>query len=264
MATPDPPSPLQESLNAIQARLNGTDQKLAALENTVSSLTMLKSAQEQPGRGEPEKQNPFWEFLKTLAGAVVIFAVPVYAAGWGFLYRYYRGFGLNISDLDIPLYETLIYSFRAFFDKPIWTVCALAALMTGLILNARLGNRLRAIPREMAVFVFLAAYVLGTYGLFLLGARSGHKHASEDMMADSSTLPFVAILVNAEAFQRDGQDYLKFDKTEFKLLLHANKQYFFFRPLKGQESTNSFPNRNIEVYVIADDKIRVIHLQRSI
>src|SRR5712664_2805876 len=114
MDTPDQLSRLQERLNAIQTRLDGTDQNLSELEKSVSSTcaemlrhssTIMKSAQEiltkfealnqdsvKANRAEPEKHDPLWEFLKTLAGAVVIFAVPVYAAGWGFLFRYYTGF----------------------------------------------------------------------------------------------------------------------------------------------------------------------------
>jgi hypothetical protein len=237
---------------------------MKSAQEILTKFEALNQDSVKANRAEPEKHEPLWEFLKTLAGAVVIFAVPVYAAGWGFLFRYYRGFGVSISDLDVPLYETLIYSFRAFFDKPLWMVGALAvALATGLILNASSAKRLRASPRGMAVF--LAAFVLLTYGLFRWGARIGREHANQDMMADSSTLPFVAILVNAEAFQRDGQDYLKFDKMEFKLLLHANKQYFFFRPLKRQGSTELFPNnQNIEVYVVPDDKVRIVRVQRGV
>lgn len=286
MATPDPLSPLRESLSTIQARLNGTEQKLAALENTVSSTSketllqcssIMKSALEilikienqkqesaKTDKPEAEKHDTIWEFFKTLAGTVVIFAIPVYAAGWGFLYRYYKGFGLSISDLDIPLYETLIYSFRPFFDKPTWTVCALAVVFViGLILNLSSVKRLRRSPLREAVLLVL--FVVSTYGLFRWGTWVGRERANQDMMVDSSTLPFVAILVNAEAFQRDEQDYLKFDKTEFKLLLHANKQYFFFRPLKRSGSTSTLSNiQNIEVYVIPDDKIRVVRVQRGV
>jgi len=285
MPAPDSLSVIQETLNTIQRSLGGIEQRLATLESTVSStsketllecsrvtkatleiVTKIAAQKEDPGRAdknESEKHDSIWEFFKTLAGALVVFAVPVYVAGWGFLYAYYQDFGLGVSDLDIPLYETLIYSFRPFFDKPIWTVCALAVIFViGFILNSSSAKRLRRSPVREAVLLVL--FVLSTYGFFRWGEWVGQEHANQDMMVDSSTLPFVAILVNAEAF-RDGQDYLKFDKTEFKLLLHANKQYFFFRPLKRQGNGDLLSGtQNVEVYVIPDDKIRIVRVQRGV
>lgn len=277
MAISDPLAAMHEKLNALHAQLQATTEKCADLSSSLDRVSAHVSALEKGIQATvtkteeliqklaaQEKQEPLGELLKTLASATVVLAIPVYAAGWGFLYRYYKSFGLNISDLDLPLYETMVFSLRVFFDSPISVFFVLVGfLVVAGVLSAAPARRLLTAPGGLVVFLLLL--LLSSFWLSRWGMDVGRELASKDMMEDSPTLPLVAILVDAEAFQKDAQDYLKFDKSEFKLLLYTNGRYFFFRPVKSDTSTNvSFQSRKVEVFAIPDDRVRVVRILRGV
>lgn len=284
MTSPDPSHSMSDTLNAVQAKLDAIDQNLTSLDKGLSpnyeqivlyaaaisnSLAILVarttgSAQHpgEEGRDASKEHEPMRELLKTLASASVILAVPLYAAGWAFLYEYYKRFGLNISDLDLPIYETLVFSLRVLCDNWLSTLCLIAGFLFFALVVHVARKFLATSPGTV---VFLLALLLLGYALSRRGAAVGQVHAGQDMMEDNPNLPLVAVLVDAEAFQKDGQDYLKFDKLEFKLLIHANGRFFFFRPLK-QQTTTALPsgNQSVKVFVIPDKQVRVVRVQRGV
>ncbi len=85
-----------------------------------------------------ETEEPLVELLKNLAGAAVVLAALLCAAGWSSLHAYYASFGVDLGDLDIPLYHALIYSLPVIFHS-LWSGLGILGgiILLGIVLSAK-------------------------------------------------------------------------------------------------------------------------------
>ncbi len=243
---------------------------------------LLADADANPGTAE--KKHPFLELVSLITGATVLLAALLYAAGWSYLYQYYRSFGIRVSELNLSVNDALIYSLTVIFNDR-WSVF-------GLVLVIVIGSAILMIPwvsqrllKPVAIGLFLVVILIFGFCLSQKGVRLGEAQAREDMKLEGGTLPNVRLHVIPEAVTSNGEtkgqtagqnanndtiDHSldvagakeeEFAKAGFRLLIHANQQYYLFRPLKN---TQSQPASNIDIYVVPDSRVRTIHIQRGI
>jgi hypothetical protein len=141
-------------------------------------------------------------------GAIVL-ATPLYVAGWSYLYHYYRTFGVNVSDLNLSTYQTMIYSIDA-IPKVKWvSVVPFAGpfVLVVILLLVRVlvmpttpapgaSAALKGIRSLGGPLIFLVAFLVLTWGVALKGAHRGDEMAREDMKEASATHPIVALAVD--------------------------------------------------------------------
>lgn len=212
---------------------------------------------------DSQKTEPLLELFKNVAGASLILAALLYAAGWTSLHMYYKSFGLDVTELDVPIYHALIYSLPVLFDGWASALIVLGSvILVGILLSIKSVRKHIATPAGTAV-AFTALLVVG-FLLSMWGARVGRQHAQRDLNASTSTLPTIAIELEVPAGSGRSKD-MDFDKLEFKYLAHAKTNYYLFRPFGPVEVSNlSLPASNVEVYVIPDSRVRKIRLQRGV
>jgi hypothetical protein len=114
------------------------------------------------------------------------------------------------------------------------------------------------------------------------GSDLGRAQATADMLVTSPNLPNVQVKTEAELPTAVGTGpaagkVLKgketvvapdeettednFDQPGYRLLIHANGQYYLFRPLKQVPGQ---PTSNLDIYVIPDARVRRVYIQRGI
>jgi hypothetical protein len=213
---------------------------------------------------EEEVKAPLLALFKGVASASLILAALLYIAGWTYFYQYYKYFGLNVSDLDLPLYHALLYALPVLFDS-FWSAAVTIILIAlgGILLNLAWVEQRMSTPlgTGVAFIVLLAAGFI----LSLWGAHVGRATASRDLVADRSMLPSVALQIEPEKSPDDSEDVAQFDRLEFKLLTHANGQYYVFRPFKeAGPVTGKLPSANVEVFAFPDSRVKKVRIQRGV
>ena len=142
----------------------------------------------------PAREIPL-DALKRIAEISVVAGALLYTAGFGYLYRYYRSFGLSFSDLSIPVQETLVFAFTvAFHSLKSFGLCALLVLPTVFLARFR-----RFVGTTLGATIFLLALLGCAYGLYLSASSIGYEEAYSDLTnAHNSRLPSVAVLLAPE------------------------------------------------------------------
>lgn len=211
----------------------------------------------------------FLDLISGMAGSAVIFGGFLYVGGWSYLYQYYRSFGLELSDVDIPVYDALIYSLPVIFHNKLVTVLIFAlVLIIGLVFNSKWMKA----KLPVAVSLLFMVILVTVYGLSRYGAKLGNEKARSDMVLETSNLSTVAIQVSPESSEMNKDDVAamnrkddieamsRLDKLEFKLLAHKKGQYFILRPFKGP----SIEGTNVELIVIPESRVLKLRVQRGV
>ena len=268
---------LAEALNVQTVRELATNEHFLLAQNCY----LLAEAKAKPDTAE--KKHPFLELISWIAGATVLFAALLYAAGWSYLYQYYKSFGIRVSELNLPVNDALIYSLTVIFNDG-WSVFGfvLPIIIAAVVLTIRRVSQ--KLLKPIAVGVALVLILVIGFCLSRKGAKLGEAQAREDMKVESANLPNVRLNVihetpssGATGIQttdqktktETGGEQLdvadskeqQFAQAGFRLLIHANQHYYLFRPLKNNPSQ---PASNLDVYVVPDSRVRSTYLQRGL
>ena len=207
-------------------------------------------------------RNTFLPVLKAVAETAIVVAAILYAAGWSYLYGYYKSFGISISNLDLSVPDALIFSFRVFFDNPAFAAGLTILVLLGVFFLSR-SYRVRMLAPGMEALLLLIALFLTAGALSILGARIGERNARSDMVESSSTLPTVALTIDASECSQLGSRCREFDKLEYKLLAHTKGNFYFFPPLKIENNQRDFPSGNLTMYAVPETKVARVRIQRG-
>jgi hypothetical protein len=206
----------------------------------------------------PAAEEDSLAFLKSLADASAVFVGFTYIGGWSYLASYYGTFGLNPLDLDLPLpvvCTTAVY----LLVTAEWPLLVIAAPSLGWIF---FGHHLKRLPHPRGVTAVILALLLlaaSTAGVF-----DGRQRATDDMLIDSSELPYVSFSSRlAKTDQPSCVDYQTYGSFDCKLLLHSKGTYYFFTPVpKPDEGLTSVGMLN--VYTLADSDVTGVHILRGL
>ena len=76
-----------------------------------------------------------FSFLKLIAEASAVFIGVMFVAGWSYLASYYKTFGLNPMELDIPVPVVATIALHMLYDSK-WPLPLLAAILAALAIGA--------------------------------------------------------------------------------------------------------------------------------
>lgn len=202
----------------------------------------------------------FFELFKNIAGASLVLAALLYVAGWTHLKQYYKAFGLDILELGIPLYNILIYSVPViFYNNWSWMVILGGILILGIALN---NEWLKSKSQSaLGSSLMVITIMLMGLGLSRWGAYVGLKKAHQDLLLTTSDLPTIAVDIMPEQNKQGNSEDNGFNSLEFKLLMHTKDNCYFFKPVSKEYN---FPVGQVDLYVIPNNRIRRIHIQRGI
>ena len=196
---------------------------------------------------------------KAMGEAAAVFVALTFIDGWSYLSSYYKTFGLNPLELDIPVPVVSTISIYVLYQA-VWPLFALGLLALALVLVA---PRLQRLNRATTAALF---------GLLLLisagsGVFRGRQAANLDMQIESSALPNASFLTTKlpARFKDAVPSCIAFESTygtekdpDFcRLLIHSKGLYYFFRPISGSSATH------IDLHVLPDADVEEIHLQRG-
>jgi hypothetical protein len=106
------------------------------------------------------------------------------------------------------------------------------------------------------VLLFLAVSIAGFF--------RGKRRATDDMLMDSSELPYVAFSSRlAKTDQPPCVDYQTYGSLDCKLLLHSKGTYYFFTPVPTPRDALT-SGGNLDVYTLADSDVTGVHIQRGL
>jgi hypothetical protein len=165
-------------------------------------------------------------FLKTILGASALVTAWLFVLGWTYLHNYYRYFGINVNELNLPTYHYLLFSFAQFvsFRLP-GLFLAIMMILILLLLWAAMRTR-RALVAVLITAAYLAIFWCG----FLISAHDARSAAFHDMGPNSSLPQFVFELKNNPAFQDQTiQSAVQF--PDLRLLLTNSNRIFVFEAL---------------------------------
>jgi hypothetical protein len=200
--------------------------------------------------GPREAGGDSFAFLKSLAEASSVSVGFAFVAGWSYLASYYRTFGLNPLELDLPLpvaCSTAVYMLYS----AAWPLVSVAAL---LLVGILFGHHLKRLaPGVTATFLVLLLFAASSAGVSL-----GRKHANDDMLIDSSELPDVAFSSRlAKTDQPNCVDHDTYGSFDCKLLLHSKGTYYYFTPIPKPEEAEI---GSLNVYTLADSDVTGVHI----
>lgn len=206
-----------------------------------------------------EEAPSFLDIVTGVAGSSIVFGGLLYAGGWSYLYQYYRHFGLEISDLDIPAYDALIYSLPVIFNSA-WSAIILMVIVFTICLLFNLKRVRSKLTTSVSVGVLFISVLFIGFGISRYGAALGNQKAMSDMLDETSNLPNIAIEVVPADSGADDDDAVELSKLEFKLLAHTKGQYFIFRPFTKAGAAGA----NIELLIIPESRVNKIRIQRGV
>jgi hypothetical protein len=195
-------------------------------------------------------------FLKSLAEVSSVCVGLAFVVGWSYLTAYYRTFGLNPLELDMPLPVVCTTAVFILYSA-VWPILVVAAFSLGWILFGRHVKRL-----HKGVTVVLLAALL--FAASVSSAYLGRRHANDDMLVDSSELPYVAFSTKlSKTDQPDCVDHETYGTSDCKLLLHSKGTYYFFTPIpKPKDAIIDVGSLN--VYTLADSDVTGVHILRGL
>jgi hypothetical protein len=211
---------------------------------------------------EPAAEGDGFALLKTLAEAGVVFVALTFVTGWSYLAAYYRTFGLNPIELDIPVPVVTTIALHMLYEAG-WPLPLFGVLVVVLGIAARIFA-----PRRR----WQSWWVTATLVTVLLCAAAaalfrGRRMANTDVLEESSNLPLVAFSIKtrekkpAVPDQPSCVDYEVFGSMDCKLLLHAKGTYYFFKPFpKGIAKTAD----KLDLYTLPETDVLGVHIQRGI
>jgi len=234
---------------------------LRRIEARLDDWFLQSRAQSGPA-SDGSGSNVLLDLFKKVAEASILLAALLYAMGWTYLYSYYKTFGLSLRELDLPLQDSLVFSFRVVSDS--WLIATGFVLILAILASiASLERIQRALQTPWGVSAVFVLLLVAGSGLSVLGASVGTKHARSDVLETTSSLPSVSVAVDPAQFQPYPEEYLAFNTLDYKLLLRTKENVFFFAPVKTTRSTAVTRSRNFDVYVLPMSKIRSIRIQRG-
>jgi hypothetical protein len=198
------------------------------------------------------------EWLGALAQLVIVFGAAVYTLGWCYLEGYYRSFGISMREVNPPTYDPVMFAFNVLLRPCPMIVVVLAIIVCGWVSHSK---TLRILQPWLSVIFFFVAF-LAAAGW---GGHRGTEQAALDMSEESATFSTVSLVIGTP----ESGDFLStenfFAEGDFRLLLHANGQYFVFQPLH-EKLHNPTPSHgyNIMVYSIPETRVKEIRIQRGI
>jgi len=244
MSAQVPPAPIETTLVLLQE----------AVRDLAVKVHELTSRQDQP--------DSILEMAKTLAGGVVVVLAPFYAAGWTYLHQYYKAFGVSTYDISFPVYDPLIFSLSVVSAgclAPLFTFASVVGVGIGLS-SRRVKEWLPRSARIILLFMFIP--ILG-YSLSAWGAHLAQQRALEHMKESDATFPFVAVYTEGGDDKNTKGGAPNFDSLDYKLLLHANGQYFIFLPLKQSGALQPTMGA-LQMFIIPEKRVCSIKVQRGI
>jgi hypothetical protein len=204
---------------------------------------------------------PF-SLLKSIAEAASIFVALTFVAGWSYLASYYKTFGLNPVELEIPVPVVSTIALHMMYGSawflPVWT---LVLVLIGAA--ARRFTRRRGSHRWWV----LAALILTMFISAAAALFRGRQLANWDIREESPTLPMVAFSSKADAAKLGPPEqpscvaFETFGGMDCKLLLHSKGVYYFFRPIR-KTPANSMDK--LDLYIIPDSDVVAVHIQRGL
>jgi len=209
--------------------------------------------------------------LKRIAEVSAIVGALLYVAGWSYLYSYYRTFGLSVGDLDFPIQVPLIYSFPVMFT---WQIIISASSTIALFWLATHGlARTRFVTFSESLIsstsmLIVCVLILGKY-LSERGLDMGQREAATNMVLSTTRLYAVNFKIKApgnKAQQGTQKSVVAPPGTtcapgsEYRLIAHANKQYFLLIPLDSQKPKTAGGSA-LSVCVIPEERVESIQLQ---
>ena len=202
--------------------------------------------------------------LKALAEASAVFIALTFVGGWSYLASYYKMFGLNPLELEMPVPVVSTIAVHMLYDSPwAWPLIVVGTLLAVL---AIVFHRFHGIGRGWIVATVTVLLVLSATA----GLVRGRQVANQDMLEEVTALPnvtFFTAKVPAN-FGRAMPDCVAFETTYevegepgfCRLLLHSQGVYYFFQSISASQAAIS---ANIDVYVIPDSEIEAVQIQRG-
>jgi len=195
------------------------------------------------------KEDPL-AMLKALGEVSAVFVALTFVGGWSYLASYYKTFGLNPLELDLPIPVVSTIAVYVLYES-VWPLIVAGVLMVAM---AFLARRLQGLGR---------GWVAAAFAVLLLTAASagvfrGRQVANQDTLADSSNLPNVAFASNIDNPESPCVDHNAYGSMDCKLLLHFKGVYYFFEPVPvaGVGSMN--------LYSLSDSELLGVHVQRGL
>ena len=215
---------------------------------------------EMPGNNRPSDEGPLGSF-KRIAESSIVLGALLYAAGFGYLYRYHRSFGLSFSDLNIPIQETLVFAFSvAFHNLKELSLFLIFTLVPALALTQKPIRKLVATP--LGTCALLLVLFGCAYGLFLSGSRVGYEEALTDITEGRSSKPLAAVSLNPKESSSKASptaDDRCHSFYDCRLLLHASGRYYMFRTVSATDThQGAF---RVPVFIIPEHEVRAIRIQ---
>lgn len=201
-----------------------------------------------PSKPEVPVKDDSLAVFKALAEASAVFLALTFIGGWSYLSAYYKTFGLNPLELDFPIPVVSTIALYVLYES-VWPLCVLTALFVALALLPR--RKLRGGWVVVALGVLLVT--TSTAGLF-----HGRRVASQDMLNQSSTLPYVAFATKLRISGPSCVDSGTLGSLDCKLLLHNKNSYYFFEPIPKEHAGN------MNLFILADSDVAQVHIQRGI
>jgi hypothetical protein len=195
-------------------------------------------------------------FLKSLAEASSVSVAFAFVVGWSYLASYYRTFGLNPLELDLPL--PVVCTTAAYvLSSAVWPLLVGLALASGWLVLRRDRKPLR--PNVTAVLLAILLFAVSFASVIL-----GRRNADNDMLIDSNELPDVAFSSRlSKTDQPNCVDHETYGSSDCKLLLHSKGIYYFFTPIpKPKDAVIGAGSLN--VYTLADSDVTGVHILRGL
>ena len=210
---------------------------------------------------EPPAHESSLSILKLIAEASAVFVALTFVAGWSYLASYYRTFGINPVELDIPVPVVATIALHVLYDA-VWPLPVLSVTLATLAAAAhrfaRQGNQRGYVVAALLLIMFCAAAV---------ALYRGRRMGNHDMLEESTNLPFVAFSSKTEAAKLGPPDqppcvaFQIFGAMTCKLLLHSKGAYYFFRPIPQSLTAKA---DKLDLYILSDSEVLGIHIQRGI
>lgn len=196
-------------------------------------------------------------FLKSLAEASAVFVAFTFIIGWSYIAAYYKTFGLNPPELDLPLPVVCTTAVYVLLNSGLWLLVCAAALW---VASTVFGRHLKGPSRGSTAAVLMLLLFVASYVCVFLGRRQ----ANEDMLIDSSELPDVAFSTRlAKTDQPDCVDHETYGSLDCKLLLHSKGTYYFFTPIPSPQKA-LIDVGSLNVYTLADSDVTGVHISRGL
>ena len=198
----------------------------------------------------PYPKGDSFSVLKALAEASAVFLALTFVGGWSYLASYYKTFGLNPLELDIPIPVVSTIAVYVLYES-VWPLFVAGVLILAMAIVAR---RLPGPGRGWTV----AALVVLLFTTAIAGVFRGRQVANHDALAYSANLPNVAFASKLKDPEPSCVGHETYGSMDCKLLLHFKGSYYFFQPVPVAGAGS------INVYVLADSDLAGVHIQRGL